>query len=524
MKKLYSLAIMLSLHVIANSQTTFQRLYSTGIGTSFAEASPTSDGGYIVCGSAGASSTDYLVSKLDANGQIQWAKHIGSWMGNETAIKIEQSVTGGYYLFGSTTSESINAEMNLILFDISGNILWNKTYSGGGLSNISSPSCRQNSSGEFILSATVYELGMYFLMIKTDTSGNMLWSKAYGADSGGTKEECYDVELCNDGGFIVIGDGDDTGIYAVKTDASGNMVWAKKYSTAAFDFTPGFAISKTSDGGDIISGMTIDYTSSLQLMMLTKIDASGNVTWSKKYTNPENNGSNSYSIVETPDNGFAMLSTTIDGHPELVKVNSSGLFLWSKHYTLVSYSRVGYNAIKNTPDGGFILTASGYDSVTYYNTYGYLIKTDPNGNTGCNDATDDSLSVTSVTLNGVAMSASVPYGASNTISFLSEDIVFNASSNCSTNVGIFDPTETNTDISIYLNPFSSSTNLHITTNNYSPEEYHFEMYDLVGRKIEEVLFSDPQLQIKRENLPAGIYIWKVSQGKNMVGKGKLVIE
>ena len=523
MKKLCSLVIMVSAHMIANSQITFQRLYSTGIGTLFAEASPTSDGGYIVCGSAGSSSTDYLVSKLDANGQIQWAKHVGSWMGNETAVKIEQSVTGGYYLFGSTTSRSLNGEMNLISFDISGNILWNKTYSGGGSSNIFNPSCRQNSSGEFILSATVSEMGMYFLMIKTDASGNMIWSKAYGEDSGGSKEECYDVELCDDGGFIVVGDGEDTGMYAVKTDASGNMVWAKKYSTATFDYTPGFAISKTSDGGDIILGTTYDSAYS-QMIMLTKIDASGNVIWSKKYANNENNGSSSYSIVETADNGFALLSTSIGSYPELLKVNSSGQFLWSKHYSLASNTINGYNALKNTADGGFILTNTEYDPVSHPYYCGYLIKTDPSGNTGCNDTSGDSMTVISVTLNEVAMSASVPYGTSNTISFLSEDIVFNASSNCSANVGIFDPTETNTDISIYPNPFSNSANLHITTNSYSPAEYHFEMYDLVGRKIKEVLFSDKQLEIRRENLPIGIYIWKVSQGTSIVGKGKLVIE
>ena len=69
MKKFYSIAILLFMFGMLNAQTTFQRIYSGGPNTSFAETSPTSDGGYIVCGSMGSLSTDYLVSKLNSLGK-----------------------------------------------------------------------------------------------------------------------------------------------------------------------------------------------------------------------------------------------------------------------------------------------------------------------------------------------------------------------------------------------------------------------------------------------------------------------
>ena len=322
MKKLYSTAIMIFMFSITNAQTTFQKLYSAGSITFLGEVTPTSDGGYILCGYTGTSSYDYLVSKLDASGQIQWARHLGSWMGNEIGVKIGESLSGGYYLLGSSSSDP-NSGLNLISLDVSGNILWNKTYDGGSNAYLYNPSMRQIPSGDFILSATVYDTsGMYFLMLKTDSSGNLLWSKAYGAMNW-DKEECYDIELCNDGGFIMVGDAEDTGIYVVKTDSNGNLMWTKKYATSSSDYIPGYAISKTSDGGYIISGMIYEISAPAYYVALTKIDGLGNFLWGKKYTNAASDIYISYSLVQTPDSGFAIV-TSNGYYPYLIKLNSSG--------------------------------------------------------------------------------------------------------------------------------------------------------------------------------------------------------
>ncbi|MGZ4056984.1 MAG: T9SS type A sorting domain-containing protein [Bacteroidia bacterium] len=532
MKKLYFLAIMISLHAIANSQTTFQRLYSGSAAISFSQTIQTSDGGYITCGSVGAASTDYLVSKLDASGQIQWAKHIGSWMGNENALKIGESVTGGYYLLGITTSQASNGDLNLISLDISGNVLWNKIYSNDATSSFISASCRQTNSGEFIISATLFNgTGDYYFLIKTDVSGNKIWSEAYSYDTSGSKQECLDVECCSDGGFISIGTANDNGIYAIKTDASGNLLWEKQYSTPVCTINAS-TICKTSDGCYLISGVAYDSLYS-QSILFTKIDASGNFLWAKKYISPTRSFylylyNNSNNVIQTPDGGFAILISSLASggssatDPELVKINSSGKPQWAKYYTLSGSFGQGASSVKNTNDGGFINTANTTDSM-YTNQHGYLIKTNSTGSTGCNEG-DDSLYDASITLTAASIGSQFAAGTSGTISFISESIPFNASSNCSTDVGIFDPTETNTDVSIYPNPFSASANLLINTNNYSPEEYHFELYDMLGKKVKENLFSGLQLEINRENIPAGIYVWKVYQKSNMVGKGKLVIE
>lgn len=524
MKKLFLSIVILQITCsLLKAQTTFQRLYNTTSYTWFSLASSTSDGGSIVCGSVGSASTDYLVSKLDMNGSVQWAKHIGSWMGDENGIKISESVGGGYYLMGTTTSQDPYGEVNLISLDISGNVLWNKTYSGGDFVYISYPSIRQTISGGFIISGTVLDTsGMYFLLIKTDISGNIIWSKAYG-EILYDKEECYDVEECNDGGFIAVGDGEDTGIYMIKTDVNGTLVWAKKYSTASSDYIPGISINKTFDGGYIISGTLYDALGYDPMLM--KIDASGNVTWAKKYSYPPNYLEGCYSVVATLDGGFAMTNVLYgyETNQELTKVNSSGKTQWSKHYTLtMSNSSYFTQNLSTTNSGGFLIATTANDPITY-NYLGYLIKTDSLGNSGCNEVSD-SIIDTPISFIITSPSVTANFGSSKTISFSSENILLQVSSNCDTDVGIFNPDEMNSDVVIYPNPFFTSATIQLTNGNNLGQKHTFELYDIVGRVIKKIEFSGLQTEIKRDELQSGIYLWRITDKTTVIENGKLVIE
>lgn len=521
-KLLFSIVLLFIASTTLKAQTTFQRLYSAGGSTQFSNVSATSDGGSIVCGSVGTTSTDYLVSKLDANGQVQWAKHIGSWMGSENSVRIGESIGGGYYLLGTTSSTSMYGEVNLIFMDASGNILWNKTYSGGAY--IIYPSVRQTISGGFIISATATDTtGNYFLLIKTDMFGNIIWSKAYSAMAW-NKQECYDVEECTDGGFISVGDDSDTGIYIIRTDANGNLIWAKKYSTTSFDWIPGFSIIKIYDGNYLISGIYYDALAASYDPILMKINTSGNVVWAKKYSYEGNYTNNYTSVVEATDGGFAInYQLNIGGYfQELTKVNSSGTPQWSKHYTLSNYSFSNQNSIVLTSNGGFLISSNNWDSISY-NYTGYLIKTDSLGNSGCSEV-NDSIIDTPIIFNITSPSVTANFGSSSTISFTSEDILLQASSNCDTDVGIFDPEEMNATALVYPNPFSTSATIQITNGNNLVQKHTFELYDIVGRTIKKIEFTGSQTEIKREEMQSGIYLWRIIDKTSVIGNGKIVIE
>jgi PKD repeat protein len=112
---------------------------------------PTTDGGYIATGHVfsqdgdiagsgfhGTFFNDYWVIKLDAAGVIQWKKALGG-SGNDWAQSIQQTVDGGYVIFGFTTSNDGDVSGNngyldhwMVKLNSSGTVEWQKALGGTG--------------------------------------------------------------------------------------------------------------------------------------------------------------------------------------------------------------------------------------------------------------------------------------------------------------------------------------------------------------------------------------------------------
>ncbi|RME64713.1 MAG: hypothetical protein D6778_07465, partial [Nitrospirae bacterium] len=93
----------------------------------------TSDGGYIVAGwtqSFGAGYGDFLVLKLDADGNVQWQKTYGG-ADDDGASSIQQTSDGGYVVAGYTASFGAGGyDVWVIKLDANGNVQWQKIYGG----------------------------------------------------------------------------------------------------------------------------------------------------------------------------------------------------------------------------------------------------------------------------------------------------------------------------------------------------------------------------------------------------------
>lgn len=78
---------------------------------------------------------------------------------------------------------------------------------------------------------------------------------------------------------------------------------------------------------------------------------------------------------------------------------------------------------------------------------------------------------------------------------------------------------------IYPNPFSNSALISFSGLARSGD-YTFALYDILGQKVRRIEnINTQQIEIKRGNLPNGLYIYKVTgKTNNIIGAGKLVIE
>jgi hypothetical protein len=203
----------------------------------------------------------------------------------------------------------------------------------------------------------------------------VIWNKTYG---GVAAEEGWMVQQTNDGGYVLIGytvsySSGSADIWLIKTDAEGNRLWAKTYGGRGNDLSR--AVQQTSDGGYIIGGQTQSFGSGGDDIWVIKTDASGNILWEKTFGGV--NDDNCFAILQLPSSDYVLTGDwDLGGTDDLyvMKLDSEGNELWRRVY---SGDNLGFgHSLQMTSDGGFILFGG-------INLYGdldmWLIKTDANG-------------------------------------------------------------------------------------------------------------------------------------------------
>ncbi len=341
----------------------------------------TYDGGYIITGSYSNDPYDHDVwlIKTDSNGSLIWEKTYGAGS-YEQGYCVQQTFDEGYIIIGRTSSYGVgSSDVWLIKTDISGKMLWDKTF--GGKSIDLGHCILQTSDLGYIIVGETFSFGAGegdVWLIKTDVNGNMIWNKTFG---GTLTDRGLSVVLTTDGGYIITGYiefPDDVVNYdevlLIKTDENGTLEWKQ-----AFGSGRGKYVVETNDGGYIISGYAFGSgnKSSFSDVWLIKTDENGNKEWSKTYGWSEDNLG--FCVKQTNDGGYI-----ITGHAQsypngvqydevlLIKTDENGTLEWKQ-----TFGDGRGQCIATTADGGYIVT--GY---TY--SYGadadvWLIKTDENG-------------------------------------------------------------------------------------------------------------------------------------------------
>ena len=345
----------------------------------------TSDGGYIIAGytnSFGAGDSDIWLIRTDTSGDTLWTKTFGG-SSFEAGMLVQQTIDGGIIIVGNTESlGSGGSDVWLIKTDVSGDTLWTKTF-GSGQDDYGF-AVQQTTDSGYVMAGFTYLFGgnhQDALLIKTNALGDTLWTKTFG---GSYDDHSYSVQQTIDGGYIITGlkgyyagepgSGD---IWLIKTNASGDTLWTKSFGGSSFD--AGGSVKQTSDGGYIIIGQTYSFGAGSSDAWLIKTDVNGDTLWTKTFGGSDSDYPTS--VQQTTEAGYIIAGYTYSfgaGSDDvwLIKTNSSGDTLWTKTFGGISYDYC--NSVYQTIDGGYILTGgttsfgfgAGYDDV-------WLIKTTP---------------------------------------------------------------------------------------------------------------------------------------------------
>jgi len=270
-----------------------------------------------------------LVSKLDANLNIQWENVITHHtLSNEGPGDIRQTSDGGYIIIGSTSSSlfpvggdvpgihGVNStDVWVIKLNSLGNVVWEKAY--GGVFDDAGETIIPLLDGGYLGVATTYSQtndcptgqvtgnhgGADIWVFKISSDGTLIWQKCFG---GSNDEAPIGITVGADGGYIISGwtsstDGDVTGggyhggiadAWIFKINKNGDIIWQHCYGGNKVDVVA--EVYEVPDGY-ITSGLTIStdiprfhYNTYIPGnnepdLWALKISKTGNVVWQNAY-------------------------------------------------------------------------------------------------------------------------------------------------------------------------------------------------------------------------------------------------
>ena len=169
-------------------------------------------------------------------------------------------------------------------------------------------------------------------------------------------------------------------------DSAANVVWSKEYTAGSFE-TEIVDVKNVSTGGYIVTG------ASENGLFLSRLDVSGNVTWSKIYHVASGTSENPSRVLPTSDGGFVIAGYVYHATPPggavqdsancyMLKVNSSGALLWAK-VVFCSTTYINdhvFNDVAEATDGYVFVGSMSQAHSDNAGTFGLVVKTDFNGN------------------------------------------------------------------------------------------------------------------------------------------------
>jgi hypothetical protein len=374
---------------ISSAQTSWWRTYGGTSNDGGYSVRQTADGGYVMTGYGGALDDFYLI-KTDSVGDTLWTRTSYIY---DAGYSVQQTSDGGYVVTTYKIMPSPNASMDVCLVrtDALGNTLWTRNYGENRYDDVGR-CVQQTPDGGYIIAGYTHSFYPHqpdFYLIRTNAGGDTLWTRHYG---GFAADYCYSVDETADGGYGVVGltfsfgAGDDD-IYFVKTDSSGDTLWTKTYGGRYSDEAS--FVQQTTDGGYVIAGRTYSFgtgTPDYGNVYLVKTDSSGDTLWTRTYGGPLDDVG--LSAQQTADGGYIVTGCTYSfgpGTPDsanvyLVKTDSYGNAMWARTFGGTRRDE-GYS-VQQTADRGYVITGYTYSFGAGYTSDVYLIKTDSLGYVG----------------------------------------------------------------------------------------------------------------------------------------------
>jgi len=216
--------------------------------------------------------------------------------------------------------------------------------------------------------------------VKLDAQGVLSWAKTIGGLESETGNEIIQT---NDGGYVIAGETISYGagqadIYVVKLDANGNLLWTRTVGGTGDEL--GSSIIETDDGSLIVVGSTTTFGSGFDDVYIVKLSSGGNLEWTRTIGGGLEDAGKS--IIQSNDGGFVVGGSTNSFGAGLkdfyiLKLDSTGFLQWQR--TIGGSNTDECSSVVHTNDGNYAFCGETY-SFTAGDFDCYVVKLDSIGN------------------------------------------------------------------------------------------------------------------------------------------------
>ncbi|HRQ85449.1 MAG TPA: PKD domain-containing protein [Flavobacteriales bacterium] len=293
----------LTLSVAQAQNDAFERRISSPGALNIQGAAMDDEGNYYYAGED--EEDNIVITKVDATGHVQWCNSYPYYTSNGVYQDGLRVNSDGIVFGGFTMGTGTGSRDGLILHvDFDGALVGAKRIDVQGTSN-AIHALENTSDGGFIAvgRASVHDYDM--LLAKLNSQGEIQWSRTYGTPDW---DWAYHAVELADGGFIMVGYGDDLGTgvspsgYIVRTDALGNELWARSLSNGTRPDEL-YCVAEATDGSIYVGGRSLAMIGVDISAFVTKLSNTGQHLW----TRAMEHGIETWQLKPTADGGVEWL-------------------------------------------------------------------------------------------------------------------------------------------------------------------------------------------------------------------------
>jgi gliding motility-associated-like protein len=328
------------------------------------------DGNLIMTGignsTAGTSSKWSVITKMKPDGEVIWVKKISvdNTIGN--CIVARGTPDGGFVAFWGEgkLSSATDGQFYLTKFNSDGVILWSQEFEWNSSAiNVTEVDILVNPDGTF------YVCGSF--LAKFAVNGNIIWAKSL---FGSRRIRPYPG-----GGFLVLGSNE-----LLRFNGTGTMIWHKRFELSPW-FRP-FDCLALPDGSIFVSGIEVINAATIDHGVLFKLNASGDLIWSKKYRQSPASTYEFSTLMPAANGNIIVAGSALADDPGpgnfnnyrlMLELDLNGDIIWSRHRP----GKVILNDMVTSPAGGFVMVGDSRVATSGEGGY-WILKTDEKGQTG----------------------------------------------------------------------------------------------------------------------------------------------